>query len=147
MSAGFRFSTVILALIAVAACSEDSTAPGGQQELDRVAGVWHVVSRTWNETTTPFPEGNTYWHFKNDGQYCSETITGHGYRIWACGEVTRSLVLTEIYPSEVIRKSQLVLAADGDSLSSRLIEATGPVSTRFDLVRAVDREAIACDCE
>jgi len=140
-------TTVLLVLFAVAGCSEDVTTPSGQPEIDRLAGVWHVISDTWGETTRPWPEGSTYWHFKHDGHYCSETRVGHGYGITACGEVTRSLVLTEVFHTGTVKKFQLVLSEDGASLSSYIIEASGPTADRYDLVRSADRDAIDCECE
>ena len=144
MSDRFRLATATLALIAVTGCSEDSTAPSSH---DQLAGVWQVTSSTWGESTMLFPEGSTYWHFKSDGQYCIETRTGHGYGVFACGQVPRSLVLTVVFPSGTVRKSQLVLSEDGESLSSHTIEATGPAADRHDLVRSADRDATDCECD
>ena len=143
----FRLASAILALIAVVGCSEDSTAPSGQQEFDQLAGVWQVTSSTWGESTTLFPEGSTYWHFKSDGQYCIETRTGHGYDIWACGQVSPNLVLAVAAPSGAVRTSQLVLSEDGESLSSHIIEATGPAADRYDMMRSDDRDATDCECD
>jgi hypothetical protein len=142
-----RLATVILALIAVAACSEDGTSTVGQQEVDLLAGSWQVISYTDGDNTVPWPEGINYWHFKNDGQCCTEDKNGYGYYVFSCGQVSRSLLLTEVYHSGFVRESQLVLSQDGDSLSSQRIEATGPGSDRIDLVRSADRDTTDCECD
>lgn len=147
MRARLRLAIAILALIAVAACSDNSTAPDGGDRLDRLAGVWHVVSATWGQSTIDYPEGSTYWHFKNDGQYYIETRTGHGYGVFACGQVTPRFFMTVVCPSGTVEKSRLVLSEDGESLRSLLVEATGPAADRYDLLRTTDRETMDLDCE
>lgn len=147
MRARPRLAIAILALIAVAACSDNGTAPDGGDRFDRLAGVWHVISATWGQSTTDYPAGSAYWHFKNDGQYYIETRTGHGYGVFACGQATPKLTMTVVCPSGTVMKLRLILSEDGESLCSLLIEATGPAADRYDLVRTTDRETIDYDCE
>jgi len=138
----------ILALLLAAACSDNGTTPGGQDERDLLVGVWQAISVTSGETTTPVPEGNIYWHFKAGGQFCDEMRNAYGeYMVLVCGEVSRDLVLSEEWQGEVIRKSQLVLSTGGDSLSTRIIEASVIAADRIDLVRADEREPVECECE
>jgi len=138
----------VLALIFVAACSDNGTTPGDQEDVERLVGVWHVISVTSGETTTQLPEGNIYWHFKTGGEFCDENRNAYGeYMVLVCGEVGCDLVLSEEWQGEIIRKSQLVLSAGGDSLSTRIIEASVIAADRIDLVRADERDPVECECE
>ena len=139
--------SALVALFRVGACSDDGAAPYGQQEIARLAGSWMVISYTDNDNTVPWPAGINYWHFKSDGQCCTEDRNGSGYYTFSCGQVSGGLLLTEEYHSGLVRESQLILSQDGDSLSSRRTAATGTGSDRVDLVRTTDRDATDCGCD
>ena len=136
----------IAVLVGVGACDDDGTSPVGRQEVARLAGSWVVISFTDGDNTIPWPEG-IYWHFKEDGQCCTEDQNGYGYYVFSCGQVSEGLVLTEEYHSGLVRESQLVISQDGDSLSAWKTEAGGPGSARIDLVRSASRAAANCNCD